>query len=123
LSARGAGQGGESDLRSRLLRRVLEPVKAYAERKAVEGVLEWLLGFVKPEDVVYAVEHGEDLASMLMRCMLSNFKGLSEILSEETLFDFLRKTRPDLASVIVSMPSGAEWMKMSVERLNQLSGG
>ncbi|MEM2447860.1 MAG: hypothetical protein QXT14_02780 [Candidatus Bathyarchaeia archaeon] len=80
-------------------------------------MFEWLFEFVRPDDLVYAIENGEDMVSMFARCILDAFKDSLSSLEVEPLFEMLRRKRPDLASVIVSMPKGVEWLTKSIERL------
>lgn len=99
----------------------MKPLRDYAERKAAEGVLDWLFEFVRPDDIVYAIENDEDLVSMLVRCLLTAFKNpIMDVLEVETLFEQLRRRRPDLASVIISMPEGVAWFRRSIDKLRKV---
>ncbi|MEM2288360.1 MAG: hypothetical protein QW503_04645 [Sulfolobales archaeon] len=105
-----------SDIGDRIARYIGRPIQSYIAKRVSDGILDWLFSLVTPEDVVYAVENGETITQMLARCLLSSLPSdTGELLTPENIFSFLRERRPDLASLILSLPGGIDWFEKSIE--------
>jgi hypothetical protein len=90
--------------------------------RASEGFMDWLFDLVAPEDIVYAVKNGDDLVSLFIKAIVRTFpREVEEFMEPESLFGRLRARRPELASVILSLPGGAEWFFNAAEKVRAMA--
>jgi len=85
-------------------------------------MIDWLFGLVLPEDIVQAVANGDDLITLFVKSILKAFpREVEESMDPRMLFDRLRAKHPELASVILNVPGGAEWFFSAVEKVRMMA--
>jgi hypothetical protein len=117
--------------------KVPEPLKRIGESLAVEGALEIIRGYllerlkqIKPEDLYKAItenihtwnvaeEKDFKFAAKLAK-RFPQIKKYQKYLNAKLVLEWLRRDRPDLASLILNMnPDGMKWLEEDIKLIKK----